>query len=213
MSFRRFQVVVVLAAGLSLAVPGAAWAEEPGDGPGLSKDWQEPRDWVRQEPPRPGFREALRLLQRRKAALTAHQVLATASFVSILTSSSLGTARLAWADQGGSEAELFPLEVAERSAAFVALGTYSPAGILAWAAPSPTAHITGKGLSKSNTTRDRHMLWSILHGVFYGVFYTTGIVSLVGVDPEAKLAVDILHTAAGYAATVFIGIAAVTVQL
>jgi hypothetical protein len=194
---------VLLVASLWLAVgPGIAAAAEPG----VHGPHGRPETTSEDE-----LRETLRRLHRRRIALTVHQVLATTAFVSILTSSTFSVINVTLLARGVTGPSLLPTTVAERVAGVVALGSYSPAGIIAWASPSPTGYIQGKGLSKFNTTRDRHQLLSILHGILYVAYWTSGLVAATAAPPEALLPLGIVHTAFGFGAAITIGAAGILV--
>ncbi len=143
--------------------------------------------------------------------MTAHQVLATTAFVSVLTGSTLSAINVGLMSQGVSGPSLFPTTVAERVANIVSLSSYSPAGIIAWAAPSPTGYIEGKGISRFNTTRDRHQLWSILHGILYVAYWTSGLVAVTAAPPAAQVPLGIAHTVFCFGASVTIGMAGIVI--
>lgn len=151
--------------------------------------------------------DTLLLLQRRRIALQVHQVLADTAFIAILTSASLSTAGTILRAAKVPEADLFPLDVAETVASVVSIASYSPAGIIAWATPSPTGYITGKGIKPPGSGRDRHILLSILHGLLYGAYYSTGIALAVGVPAHVRQGLAIGHAACGFGAVIAIRIA------
>ncbi|MCP4871077.1 MAG: hypothetical protein GY898_20410 [Proteobacteria bacterium] len=186
-------LLAVLLAGAPLA---PAYADEPDPEPELSEE---------------AMRETLLLLQRRRIALQVHQVLAETAFVAVLTSASLSTVGTVLRFAGVPKADLVPLDVAEFVSSIVAAGTYSPAGIIAWAAPSPTGYITGKGIKAPFDGRAEHILLSILHGLLYGAYYSTGIALLAGVPDQVRQPLAIGHAACGFGAAIVIGIADHTV--
>jgi len=149
----------------------------------------------------------LLLLQRRRIALQVHQVLATTAFVAVLAGAGLTTAGLVMRAANVPASDLQVVDVAEVVASITSLGSYSPAGIIAWAAPSPTGYITGKGIKPPGSGRDRHIVLSILHGLLYGAYYTTGIVLWAGVPDDAREGIGVAHAAVGFGAAIVIGIA------
>jgi len=195
---------VILAAVLALAIlqPTPAAAAESGThGPhGLPESTSAEQ-----------FQLTLRRLHQRRIALTVHQVLATSAFASILTSATFSAVKVGLLAQGASGPALEPARIGETVASVASLATYSPAGIVAWAAPSPTGYIEGKGLSKHNSTRDRHQLLSILHGVLYVAYWTSGLVAATAAPDDAQLPLAIGHTAVGFGAAVTIGAAGIVV--
>ncbi len=157
------------------------------------------------------FRRRLSLLEQRRVALSVHQVLGTSAMVSVLAGATLSATNLGL-QAGGLDADTrMPLTTAERVLNVASMASYSPAGIVAWLAPSPTGNIGDKRHGKGNTTRDQHILLSLLHGVFYATYWTTGLFSAYVAPPEHVLGLNIAHTAAGFAAGGFIAAASFTI--
>lgn len=156
------------------------------------------------------FLDRLQVLDRRRKMLAAHQVLAwTAAFTS-LASVTVGTInRVALASPEIGRTELAPSLGLHRVLVGTAYGTYWAAFSLAWGMPSPSGHLVDKGVSRSRTSRDIHIVLSIVHNVTMATAFVTGLLQ-ANVDPTSDPLIA-MHVASGVSSAALILTGAIVV--
>lgn len=147
----------------------------------------------------------LRILHSRRQMLTAHQVLAWTSAVSIIAAASVGTVNRIALETGNIRRErLEPLLGMHRALAGTAIATYWSAGVVAWTMPSPSARREHKGLSSSKSTRNTHIAMSIAHNICMGLVTVTGVLQANVLRPKDWQPLMATHTAAAIGAAGFV---------
>ena len=166
----------------------------------------------------PEFRETLRILHTRRQMLAAHQVIAFTSFSTIIAAEVVGMvnrvslqARDPAHGVGIPRSDLEPTLALHRGLAGVSMGTYWTAAVIAWSMPSPSGRSEEKGISEWKSTRDAHIVLSILHNIFMGLVEVTGILQANVLPAEAWEPVMAIHTVSGFAAAGFLAAATITI--
>ena len=98
-----------------------------------------------------------------------------------------------------------------RGLAGTALATYWTAGVLAWTMPSPSGQRDHKAISEWKTTRDTHIVLSIIHNIAMGIVAVTGVLQANVASPEHWEPLVATHTTAGFVAAGFVMTAAVVI--
>lgn len=205
-----------LVAALLLALPATASAWEQ---PTLEVDRQLPELGPQlAQTEYPEFRETLKILHTRRQMLQAHQVLAFTSFCTIIAAEVVGVVnrvslqgRDPANEVGIPRGELEPMLGLHRGLAGVSLGTYWSAAFIAWTMPSPSTRIQDKGISEWSSTRDTHIVLSILHNIFMGMVTVTGVLQANVLPAEHWEPLVALHTVSGFAASGFLAAATITI--
>lgn len=197
---------------LALLLPASASARELQPGPHLELDRALP-DGLATEPAPAEFKRTLEVLHVRRQMMSAHQVLAWTAFSTIIASEVVGLVNRFSLQAGGpiKRADLEPSLALHRGLAGTAIGSYYGAGILAWSMPSPSTRLADKGISQWKSTRDTHIILSILHNVFMGMVTVTGILQANVLPAEAWEPVVSLHTVSGFATAGFVAAASIVI--
>ena len=158
------------------------------------------------------LRATLAVLHTRRQMLTAHQVLGGMSAALIIAAASVGTInRIALETGNIRRSEMEPLLGLHRGLAGAAIGTYWSAGVLAWTMPSPSGRRADKGISRSKSTRDKHIALSIAHNIAMGLVTVTGVLQANVLRPKDWQPLMVTHTVAAVASAGFVLGAAVVI--
>ncbi len=203
---------------VSLLMPSLASAQWTPPRPMLELDRSLPAPVSLAETEYPEFRQTLSTLHTRRQLLAAHQVLAFTSFFTIIATEVVGVVnrvslqgRDPAAGIGIPRSELDPMLGLHRGLAGASLGTYWSAAVIAWTMPSPSTRPQDKGISQWKTTRDTHIILSILHNIFMGVVTATGVLQANVLPAEAWEPLMAVHTVSGFAASGFLAAATITI--
>ena len=204
---------------LALSMPSVAAAQWTPAPPTLEVDRRLPDLGPSLAPTEyPEFRETLAILHTRRQMLAAHQVLAFTSFCTIIGAEVVGLVNrvsLQGRDPdkgvGIPRSELEPSLALHRGLAGAALGTYWTAAVIGWTMPSPSGRSEHKGISPYKSTRDAHIVLSILHNIFMGLVEVTGILQANVAPAESWEPLMAVHTVSGFAAAGFLAAATITV--
>jgi hypothetical protein len=209
--------VRVLILAVSLLLPAAVQAAWTPTHPTLDVDRSLP-ELSLAETEYPEFRQTLETLHTRRQMLAVHQVLAFTSSVTIIAAEVVGIVNrvsLQGRDPangvGIPRSELEPMLGLHRGLAGASIGTYWTAAVVAWTMPSPSTRPQDKGISQWKSTRDTHIVLSILHNVFMGLVTVTGILQANVLPAEHWEPIVALHTVSGFAASGFLAAATITV--
>ncbi len=210
---------LLLIVALSLLTPGLAAAQWSPPAPRLDIDRDLSGPASSLEPTEyPEFRETLRILHTRRQMLAAHQTLAFTSFCTIIAAEVVGVVnrvslqgRDPAAGIGIPRADLEPMLGLHRGLAGTAIGTYWSAAFIAWTMPSPSTRPQDKGISEWTSTRNTHIVLSILHNIFMGMVAVTGVLQSNVLPAEHWEGVVALHTVSGFAASGFLAAATITI--
>ena len=154
----------------------------------------------------------LRALHTRRQMLQAHQVLAWTAAFSIIGAEVVGMInRTALLTGSIPRKDLEPSLVAHRALAATAMGTYWSAGVLAWAMPPPSGTGGDKPISSYRTSRDAHIVLSIIHMIAMGVVEATGIIMANAAPAADWEALSTVHTVSGFVTAGFTISAAVVI--
>ena len=149
--------------------------------PGLGPPDLQPRPFQQQqagpEQDEAAHLRTLRALQTRRGMLQAHQVLAWTSAFTLIGAEVIGMInRTALLTGSIKRSELEPSLAAHRVLAATAMGTYWSAGILAWTMPPPSGTGSDKPIGEHRTSRDAHIILSIVHMIAMGMVEATGLI-------------------------------------
>ncbi len=203
---------------LLLLLPSLAFAFEPAGTFELDRSLPQLESSLA-ETEYPEFRQTLDTLHTRRKMLEAHQVVAFTSSVLIVAAEVVGVVnrvslqgRDPANDVGIPRSDLEPMLGLHRGLAGGAIGTYWTAAVIAWTMPSPSTRPQDKGISEWKSTRDTHIVLSILHNVFMGLVTVTGVLQANVVPAEHWEPLVALHTVSGFAASGFLAAATITVS-
>jgi hypothetical protein len=158
------------------------------------------------------YLQTLQRLQIRRQMLTAHQVLAWTAAFSIIGAEVVGMVnRTALLTGSIPRKELEPLLVSHRVLAGTAMATYWSAGVLAWTMPSPSGRPGDKPIGKHKTSRDAHIVLSIVHMVAMGMLEATGLLMANAVPAAQWEPLVTMHTVSGFVAAGFTLSAAIVI--
>lgn len=175
----------------------------------------QPPAWLQQDAAEEGeatHLRTLRALHTRRQMLQVHQVMAWTAAFSIIGAEVIGMINRTAITTGSiPRKDLEPLLVAHRAMAGTAMGTYWTAGVLAWAMPPPSGTGSDKPISKSRTSRDAHIILSIIHMIGMGLVEATGLIMANAAPAADWEALATVHTISGFVTAGFTISAAVVI--
>ena len=199
-------LIAAVAALLAVGLAAPAWAGPPME--------LQPPAWLTRsaEAEESDHLRTLRAMHTRRQMLQVHQVMAWTSAFTLIGAEVVGMInRTAILTGSIPRKDLEPSLAAHRILAATAMGTYWTAGVLAWTMPPPSGTGNDKPISKYRTSRDAHIVLSIVHMIAMGMVEATGLIMANAAPAADWEALSTVHTISGFVTAGFTISAAVVI--